>query len=175
MFAQPGGLFVAKQHLAWLDDIEVGEFKDPRIHQVHRVRRVPIGIDSRQPLDTPDKLAVGGRVVGAPAPSQASLPALQIRTLEIPQRRVAKRDWAPSFRRAHTGIDHSRVVILRFCFRRGIIGPSAGPHDYSKEQHKKRFLHDVRVQVVRAALILREENQAGYREDRLPAAHANRL
>src|SRR5262249_31494208 len=147
VLAQSGGLLVIKQHLAWLDDVEIGKIKDSRVHQVHRVRSFTICVDSRQPLDAPDKLAIGGRVVRPPAPAESAFAAFQIRTHETPYGRITHRYWTTSFRCAHAGIDDSRVVIL--CFGSGwrFIRPSAGQHDASNKQRKERPLHDVHVRL----------------------------
>src|SRR5262249_38653290 len=83
MFAQPRGLFFVEEHLARLDNVEIREVKDARIHQIHRVWRLPISFDVRQSLDAPDKLAIRGWIIGAPTTSKPALAAFQIRALEI--------------------------------------------------------------------------------------------
>src|SRR5438477_448908 len=50
VFAQTGGLSIAQQPLSWLDNIEVRKIEDLRIHYCHRMRRLTIGFDVRQPF-----------------------------------------------------------------------------------------------------------------------------
>src|SRR5437879_6319821 len=114
MFSQSGGLRVVKQHLSYLDSVQVRKVEDPWIHQVHRVWRVRVCVDSRQPLHAPDEFAIGGRIVGTPSSSKAPFPALEIRTLEISQRLVTGRKRSTSFGRPYTRIHYARVVVFRF-------------------------------------------------------------
>src|SRR3989442_4826180 len=78
MLTQASGFLFVQQHLARLDNIEVGEIKQSRIHDLHGVRRFTVSLDARQPLHSPDEFAVSGGIIRAPAAAQTALPTLQI-------------------------------------------------------------------------------------------------
>src|SRR2546422_996127 len=126
MFTEPRGFLLVQQHLARLDNIEVGKIKQPRIHYFHGVRRFTVGSDGCQPFDSPDELAVRGRIVGAPSAAKPALPTLQIVALETSQRGIPRRKWPASLWHAYARIHESRVVVLRIVIRRRIKSPGAG-------------------------------------------------
>src|ERR1043166_2436525 len=116
MLSQTGSLFPPEYHLTGLHYIKVGKIENMRIGQFHRVRGFPKRVDSRQSLDAPDKLAIGCRIIRHPPASKPVLAARQVRTLEAMQRLVSSATGsAAAIRRADAGVDHPRVVILRFC------------------------------------------------------------
>src|SRR5216117_419332 len=141
MLTQASGFLFVQQHLARLDNIEVGEIKQSRIHDLHGVRCFTVSLDARQPLHSPDEFAVSGGIIDAPAAAEAALPTLQLVALEASQRRITGRKWSASFRNAYARIHETRVVVFGVIIRRRIEGPGKRKHHQTEEQHQKRSLH----------------------------------
>src|SRR5213594_2697705 len=101
MLTKPRRFLLIQQHLARLDNIEVGKIKESWIHDFHGMRRFTIGPDGCQPLDSPDELAVRSRIIGAPSAAETAFPPLQIVALETSQRRISGRKRAASLWHAY--------------------------------------------------------------------------
>src|SRR5207237_8184600 len=101
-FTQARRFLVAEQHLAGLDDVEIGKITNLVIHELHRMRSITISLDVRQPIDAPDELAIRRRIVRAPSATHAALAALQIRTFEVAKRWIARRKRAAPCGRSDT-------------------------------------------------------------------------
>src|SRR5207247_5722335 len=143
MLTQASGFLFVQQHLARLDNIEVEEIKQSRIHDLHGVRRFTVSFDARQPLHSPNEFAVSGGIIGAPTAAEAALPTLQIVALEASERRITGRKWSASFRNAYARVHETRVVVFRVIIGRRIEGPGNRKHHHTEEQHQKRSLHNV--------------------------------
>src|SRR5437016_13013847 len=111
MFAQLGSFLFIQQHLAGFDNVQVGKIKNPRIHPINRVSGFTIRFDGRQPLHSPDKLAVRSWIIGAPSAAEAAFTPLQVRTPEISYRRITRWERPSSFGHAYARIHHSGVVV----------------------------------------------------------------